>query len=220
MGNNSTGSKAGLAVQLSRLKIFESPDIKLEQYPTDSEVAAAALWNMSLLGDIEGKTIADLGCGTGILGIGELMLGAKKAFFVDVDKKVLDILRENLEAVGADEEIYEIIEKDITDLGGAGGLPQKGEKIDVVIQNPPFGTKEEHADKAFLETAFRLAPVVCSFHKTTTKGFVEAVTRDNGFKITHMWEFLFPLKQTQKFHKDRIRRIEVTCFRMERTDNR
>ena len=70
-------TKTQLAVELSRLKTFQKPKMYLEQYPTDSEIAADMLWSADMQGDIEGKVIADLGAGTGILGIGALILGAK-----------------------------------------------------------------------------------------------------------------------------------------------
>ena len=61
------GSKSSLAVALSKLKGFEKPKVKKEQYMTDSEVAADILWNAFMDGYIDDKTIADLGSGTGIL---------------------------------------------------------------------------------------------------------------------------------------------------------
>ena len=72
------GSKAGLARVLSGLKGFDEAKVRLEQYPTDGETAADILWNMYILGDIDGKVIVDLGAGTGILGIGAGLLGAKR----------------------------------------------------------------------------------------------------------------------------------------------
>jgi putative methylase len=197
-------SKSGLAIELSKLTVFPTPNAKLEQYPTDSEVAAEALWNADMLGDIKGKTIADLGCGTGILGIGALLLGAKKVFFVDTDTAALTILGNNLKKLNI-KKGFKIINSDISEFK---------EKTDIVIQNPPFGTKEKHIDKAFLEKAFSLAKIIYSFHKTATEGFVSKFAADNGFNITNKWEFSFPLKQTMKHHKKRIQRIEVTCFRL------
>ena len=69
-------SKGRLGVILSRLRVFYKAKVRVEQYPTDSEIAAQMLWESHLRGDIEGKVIVDLGCGTGILGIGALILGA------------------------------------------------------------------------------------------------------------------------------------------------
>jgi putative methylase len=199
-------SLSGLAVALSRLKVFDSPKIKLEQYPTDSQVAAELLWNASLLGDIKGKTLADLGCGTGILGIGALLLGAKKVYFVDVDEKALRITKENLKGIGLDKKAA-IINADIKDFT---------EKVDVIIQNPPFGTRNEHIDKIFLEKAFSLADIIYSMHKESTSGFIDAVSKDNSMEITHHWRFSFPLKATQKFHRKKIERIDVGAWRFVR----
>ena len=89
-------SKSTLAIALSRLEDFSKPKVRQEQYLMDSEIGASMLWNACLLGDIGAKTIADLGCGTGILGIGALLLGAKQVIFVDSDEKALEIAKKNV----------------------------------------------------------------------------------------------------------------------------
>ncbi|MBT5023061.1 methyltransferase [Candidatus Woesearchaeota archaeon] len=211
-----SASKSSLAVALSKLKLFSKPDVKLEQYPTDSEIAAEILWNAHMRGDLDNKIVADLGCGTGILGIGALLLGAKKVFFVDIDKNALEILKQNLDDLDANESIYEIINKYVSNVSLDYVSDCVKGKLDVVFQNPPFGTKEEHADKMFLEKAFELSDTVYSFHKLSTEKFVNAITRDHNFRITEKWIFKFPLKQTQKFHKKRIEHIDVGCWRLER----
>lgn len=45
--------------------------------------------------DIEGKTVLDLGCGSGILGIAALKLGAKSVMAVDIDPQALTATRHN-----------------------------------------------------------------------------------------------------------------------------
>src|SRR3989344_9496721 len=89
-------SKSRLAIELSKLKVFEQPDLATEQYPMDSEHGAEVLWDAYFKGDIENKTVADLGCGTGILGIGALLLGARLTYFVDSDEEAIKIAKENL----------------------------------------------------------------------------------------------------------------------------
>ncbi len=197
-------SKSSLAIALSKLNVFISPDTKLEQYATDSEIAADVLWTAKMLGDIEGKKIIDLGCGTGILGIGALLLGAEEVIFVDKDKKALALLNKNLDSLDVTEG-FRIVHADIAEFD---------DKADVVIENPPFGTRERHIDKDFLSKAFSCADIVYSFHKTATKGFVDAFSKDNRFAITHRFDFRFPLKQTMSFHTKRIERIDVSCFRL------
>jgi len=202
-------SKARLAIELSKLKLFDRPDAEAEQYPTDSEVAAEALWNAYYLGDIDGKIIADLGCGTGLLGIGALLLEAKKVFFLDNDEKALEIAKRNHAA-------FKDVTKDAVFL--LQDVKEFSEKADVVIQNPPFGTRQRHADREFLIKAFETAPIIYTFHKTTSKDFISRIAEDNNYKVTHYWEFDFPLKATQLFHKKRIQRIKVGCWRLERID--
>ena len=66
-----------LVASLQDIKPFESPDISLEQYSTGAEVAANTLYAIhSSYGDIENRLVADVGCGTGTLGIGCALLGA------------------------------------------------------------------------------------------------------------------------------------------------
>jgi putative methylase len=207
---NNIGSKSGLAVVLSRLEGFERPNVRQEQYMTDSEVAASILWSAFLLGDIQGKVIADLGCGTGILGIGALLLGAKKVFFVDIDKKALETAKSNISKLKSEGYIVEgkaeWLNRDILDISV---------KANVVVQNPPFGTKVKHNDRIFLEKAMKTAPIVYSLHKSESKGFLERFSSQKRAEITHIWNFKFPLKATFSFHRRQIHRIGVSCFRFE-----
>ena len=77
-------SKKDLEIILSKLKTFEVQSLSLEQYPTPSNIAAAWIWMMFMSGDVQNKTILDAGCGPGIIGLGLLMVGAKKVIFVDI----------------------------------------------------------------------------------------------------------------------------------------
>ena len=207
-------SKSSLAVILSNIEDFHEPKVRLEQYLMDSEIGAYVLWSAYLLGDIESKSIADLGCGTGILGIGATILGARYVFFVDSDKKALKIVKDNiwkLKSEGYDLENVDIICSDIRKLSM---------KTDVVIQNPPFGTKVKHSDIVFLKKAMEISPIVYSFHKSENKIFLEQFCVKNDAKITHAWDFRFPLKARFIFHRRRIKRINVSCFRFETLKNK
>ena len=201
-------SKSGIAIQLSKLRVFDNPSAKAEQYSTDSEIAAEILWTAYMSNEIEDKVIADFGSGTGILGIGALLLGAKKVFFVEQDLNAMTICKENLGAVkklvsGK----FELLHKDVSDFN---------EKVDVIIENPPFGTKKEHADKVFLEKAFKTSPTIYSIHKTSTKNFVIAIAKDAGFEVKCEYHFKFPLKATMKFHRKKMQKIEVSCFKLQK----
>ncbi len=196
-------TKKQLAIQLSKFAVFEKPKLKLEQYPTDSEIASIVLWDALMKGDIVGKKVADLGAGTGILGIGALLLGAVHVYFVEKDSDAVAILRANLLPLRLQN--YTILQMDVTEFQ---------DHVDTVFQNPPFGTKQAHADKPFMEKAFSVGKIVYSFHKTTTDAFVRAIAGDYFFAIAEVYHFAFPLRQTQSYHRKKLERIEVTCYRL------
>lgn len=202
-------SKRDLEVILSKLAGFEKPSLTLEQYPTPSSIAAEWVWNMALKGEVAGKVIVDAGCGPGILGIGLLLMGARRVIFIDKDPEIMPICRENYEKVTEEYEIgeAEFITHDISLFDG---------EADIIVQNPPFGTKQEHADRKFLEKAFIVASIVYSMHKWSTQAFVEAITKDFGFTITDVWRYEFPIKAAFKFHEKPLRVIDVGLWRMEK----
>lgn len=205
-------SKSSLAILLSKLSAFESPKSGLEQYPTDSEIAAETLWLAAMNSDIEDSAVADLGCGTGILGIGALLLGAAKVFFIDLDADALETLKKNLKSAEelSGEELVsraEVIHSDISGMTITA---------DTVIENPPFGVKDEHADREFLEKAFQSANVVYSIHKAESNEFISKLAARNAFSITHHLEFDFPIKKTMSYHNKRIYRFKAGMWRLEK----
>lgn len=50
--------------------------------------------------EVQGKTILDVGCGSGILALAALALGAERAVAVDVDPEAIDVTKENAERNG------------------------------------------------------------------------------------------------------------------------
>jgi putative methylase len=202
-------SKQDLEIALSKLKDFEQPSWELEQYSTPAHISADWIWSMALKGEIAGKIILDAACGPGILGMGLLLMGAKKIFFIDKDEKAINICVENYNSLKEEYEIgeAEFITEDISLFDA---------EVDIVVQNPPFGTKVKHMDKKFLEKAFSIAPIVYSMHKWSTKVFVEAISKDLGFLITHNWRYKFPIKARFKHHTKPVRFIDVGLWRMEK----
>lgn len=202
-------SKQDLELELSKLKSFQETSLELEQYPTPAHIAAEWIWNMALKGEVSGRIILDAACGPGILGIGLLLMGAKKVYFLDLDQKIMQTCMDNYNKVKEEYELgkAEFIIEDITLFD---------EQVDIVVQNPPFGTKEKHADKKFLETAFRVSSLVYSMHKHSTKQFVEAISKDHGFVITDFWRYDFPIKSTFAFHRKPVVNVDVGLWRMEK----
>jgi putative methylase len=202
-------SQRDLSRELSNLQLFENPQFKLEQYETPPHIAADWIWGMAQRSEVAGKIILDAGCGTGILGLGLLLMGARKIYFVEKDESAMKICMDNYNNLKKEYEIgeAEFILHDISIFD---------EQVDIVVQNPPFGTKEVHADKVFLEVAFKSAPIVYSMHKYSTKKFVEAISKDFGFTITDSWRHDFPIKAKYEFHQKPVKDIDVGLWRMEK----
>src|SRR3990167_5243168 len=101
--------KKELEVYLSTLKNYEQPSLELEQYATPSSIAAEWVWTMAMKREVAGKIILDAACGPGILGIGLLLLGAKKVYFVDKDEKAMQLCISNYNQVKEEYEIGEAV---------------------------------------------------------------------------------------------------------------
>lgn len=75
----------------------------------------------------EETTVLDVGCGSGILSIASLLLGAKKAVGVDIDALAVKTAKENGEVNGFSEPKYTVLEGNLTDKVNG--------KFDVVVAN-------------------------------------------------------------------------------------
>lgn len=62
--------------------------------------------------DLEGKTVIDFGCGSGILAIAALKLGAAKAIGIDIDPQAITASRDNAERNGVSEHLSLYLAKD------------------------------------------------------------------------------------------------------------
>jgi len=195
-------NKKQLEIELSKLKKITYPKPELEQYTTDSNIAAEVLWFAFMHGDIKGKIIVDFGCGNGILGIGALILGAKRVYFVDIDKKALEIAKENCEFKNA-----KFFNLSISDFN---------EKVDIVIQNPPFGVQKRKADKPFLEKAMEVSKKIYSFHKIESKNFIDKISSENNFLVKDIFLFDFNLRKEMWFHKKGKHKVRVGCWILEK----
>lgn len=98
----------------------------------------------------DGDSVLDLGCGSGILSITALLLGAKSAVAVDIDSNATDVAYDNLALNHLSKDLYTTYTGDITsdaDLRGKLG------RHDVVIAN------------IVADVIIALAPYVRSFMK-------------------------------------------------------
>lgn len=203
-------SKSNLATQLGVVAGFEKPDAALEQYPTPPELAAHVIHVADLHGDIEGRTVVDLGAGTGMLGLGAAFRSPARVVGIEIDAGPITIARENERRVGTRAPIHWI-------RGDASRIPVRTTEPTTVVMNPPFGAQDgnRHADRGFLRTAAGLADVSYSIHNTGSQDFLEAFTADNDGTITHAFQAEFELdKQFDHQSADRTE-IDTEVYRID-----
>ena len=198
--------KQQLEILLQKVKGHPRPSAGLEQYSTPANIAADVLWFAYAQGDIAGKKVVDLGCGTGILGIGAKLLGADEVISLDVDEAALGVAMKNAQDLRVD---LSLLTVDVTDFP---------EAADTVLMNPPFGSQKSdlHADVPFLERALATAPVTYTFHKAETEPFVRKKVEELGGEATHRKEYAFPLSHSMPFHTEEVREVPVVMLRVER----
>lgn len=208
-----------LAMALSRIPDPPEPDTRREQVRTPGDLAADFLRLIDDREGWDGKRVVDLGAGTGVLGIGALLLGAKRVVAVDVEPRLLSIAQEAAGDAGVGEE-YHTLEADVGRLEPNRVTDAMEGPVDLVIMNPPFGadrrSRAAGGDRVFLSLAMRLAPVIYSFHLTETHAFLHAYAEDAGYTVEIMREVAFPLPARFAHHRSNMRTAAVAIVRFQR----
>lgn len=189
--------KKDLEIKLQSLALFSEPKAHLEQYPTPSVIASDILFSAYASGDIEGKDVADLGCGTGIFAIGASLLGASRVVAYDIDASALEIARRNAESLGCG---IEFVESDVRDVAG---------RFDTVLMNPPFGSQNKHADTPFLMKAMEIADSVYSIHMACTSDYIEKTVLSAGKRVTGRITYKYEIPHTFSFHNKTKKSVDV-----------
>ena len=140
---------------LTTITVQPSPKVHLEQYTLSEQIAANMLYLAAYTnGDIVGKSVLDLGCGTGRLSLGACFLGAKEVVGVDIDRLAIKTASENSLKTG----FADCVQWVNADVGSIGGC------FNTVLMNPPFGVQTREADRVFLVKALEVATSIYSLH--------------------------------------------------------
>ncbi|VDQ08749.1 unnamed protein product [Trichobilharzia regenti] len=186
---------------LENVESFRNPKLELEQYCTSAHVAADILFNIQMTDNaLENMSVADLGCGTGMLSIGAKLLGANCVFGFEIDTDAVSDFQSNLEAYEMMDDSINVTLCDVTRLF----RDNKRKLVDTVILNPPFGTNPEKngIDMAFLHVALSIADShVYSLHKTTTRNHVLRTIHNTGAEAKVVAELRFDLPRSYKRHR-------------------
>ena len=192
---------------LSGLVPHTCDSVELEQYSTDGNLAARWLTDIAAFGDLsEGCTVADLGAGNGVLGLGALAMGAGRAILVEAAQAACDVAKSNAESTGFADSVEVIRAKlgsDSVDLSSA----------DVVISNPPWGRQTPRADRPFLEAMIATATPTHLLHSAEAT-HIQPLFEDAGWSTERYGEADFALPAVYSHHSRQRGRTRAAFWRL------
>ena len=200
--------KGDLELTLSEIEVNPQPRAYLEQYTTPSTVAAEVLYLAAYVyDDVIGKTVMELGCGTGRLAIGAALLGAREVFGVDLDKVAVKIAKNYAKKMGFKKNAHWIV-GDIDVVTGS---------FDTILQNPPFGVQHKRADRRFIAKSLELSNKIYSFHKSgdSNREFIKRFIEEHGGHIFKIFPVIMEIPRMFKFHTKKKRSTQVDLYLIE-----
>ncbi len=200
-------NKRSVAMLLSRVPGFPKPKPRLEQYVTDSEVAAELVTRMSLLG-LRRRVVADFGCGTGMLAYALALLNlASYIACIEIDPLAVRIARDFMRREG-----YDVL----VDFVVSDALKPPLRSVNLVVMNPPFGIRSRRGlDIDFLKAGLSVADVIVSIH-AWSDGLIGAVESKTGCKPVVLFEAWQRIPQFLEEHRRRIHRTRVVAILVSR----
>lgn len=221
--------KLDLEKAISKIEPHPTPKAYLEQYTIPAKTAAEILYIAAYTyNDIIDKTIVDLGCGTGRLATGSVLIGAKETFGVDIDRAAIKTAQKNAEKMNVKEKTHWVL-ADVDAIQGS---------FDTVLQNPPFGVQRKGADRKFLEKSLALGHRIYSLHKSGegNRDFIKKLRRSGtkflpvppspflkrfiekrGGKIEAVYATLMTIPYMFDFHRKRKHEFIVDLYILEGT---
>ena len=187
-----------LVRRIQSIPLPPHPQASLEQVGTPAEAAADLLVTLDRRVGVEGRSVLDLGCGTGRLAIGAALLGAHPVTGVEADGALLPLARSaaRSQQVKVDFHISRVEEWKRT--------------ADVVVMNPPFGAQTRHADRPFWDRALSLAGrSVGAFASSSSRTFRARLALARGAHVVEVAPVPWDLPRTFPHHRANKVRLPV-----------
>ncbi|MCL2359464.1 METTL5 family protein [Candidatus Bathycorpusculum sp.] len=222
--------KLDLELFAASLQSQPNPQVQLEQYTTPEGIVANMLYLAAYThDDILNKSVLDLGCGTGRLGLAAAFLGATEIVGVDIDSTAIKTAQTNTQKAGLSK-CVQWINGDIAAIQG---------RFDTVLQNPPFGVQNRKADQAFLLKALETADKIYSVHKhpeidehlikmlkssgnfvqVLPSSFLEHFISKSGGTITAVYAMLMTIPKMFEFHRKLKHDFVIDLYVIEKRRN-
>ena len=126
-----------------KLKIPKSKNVR----PTTSRIKKSIF---DKLGNLDGFLVLDLFSGSGNLGIEALSKNASVVTFVEKQKTVADILRENIKSCGFEGQVEILV---IDYRKAIKYFIRENMKFDLILIDPPYGMLKDKEIKELIESA-------------------------------------------------------------------
>ena len=178
----------------------------MEQYTTSGDIAASWLAQIAAFGDLStDSSIADLGAGNGILGIGAALMGVSQVVLVEVDEQACSVAFQSIEQAGVSDSVEIFCKRvdDSLDLSGA----------DLIISNPPWGTQNPKSDRPFLDAIIRSNAIAHLMHSAEAT-HIETIFKSAGWEVERYWETDFALPAAYSHHDSRQGKTRVGFWRL------
>ena len=128
---------------------------------------------------------------------------------VEIDPAAIVVNLANRALPDFEDSQWDVIQADVTDMPHL--------QSDIVLTNPPFGTKNNAGiDFDFLSAAQKIATeAIYSLHKTSCRDGLKRKTKKIGLEGEVIAELSFDLPKTYRFHKKAMAHINVDLWRFE-----
>lgn len=194
-------------MMLSGLEQTQSQSVDLEQYSTDGDLAARWLTDISNFGDLqEGCSVADLGTGNGVLGLGAIALGAGRIVLIEVDRAACETAQHNAINLGFADSV-EVTQATI----GIDTL--RLDSVDLIISNPPWGRQSPKADRPFLD-AMLSARVTSHLMHSAEASHIEPIFEEHGWSVERYGEADFALPAAYSHHSRQRGKTRAAFWRL------
>ena len=198
--------KEALRIVLSKFASYLNPKVELEQYITPTEVVLDwfdFLWELK---NRKNLTSADFGAGTGRLTAMLAFLGFKEIYAIEKDKDAFLVLNYNIKTFLKNylDRIH-LINDDLRNFN---------EEVDVVVSNPPFGSKRRGQDRIFIGKSLQLSKVAYMLANPLSLPLYEKLAEEWSKKVKVIRVYKFRIERQYPFHRLKEKTYKVALCKI------